>query len=129
MKYAAPLGVIPVFVKAGAIVPRNKPVQYAGERQDKDMELVVYTGTDADFVLYEDDQETYAYEQGEYCAIGIRWDEKKHMLSLEACKGKTDYLLPCRFRVKVLYPQKGGEIRTEQKDILYTGEPLKLKFN
>ena len=71
----APLERIPVFVRAGSIVPMTEPMQFVDEDRNAAYELRVYTGADATFVLYEDAGDGYAYERGEYALICIEWNE------------------------------------------------------
>lgn len=75
----APLDRVPIFVKQGSILPLGPIVQSAAEAADP-LEIRVYGGRDADFVLYEDDGDSYAYEHGEKATIGIHWDDKLNTL-------------------------------------------------
>ncbi len=70
----APIDRIPVYVRGGSILVTGNPVQSSAEAQDKLM-IRIAPGADADFVLYEDDGLTYAYERGEYCKTTLHWDD------------------------------------------------------
>jgi len=81
-KVAAPIDQIPLFVKAGSIVPIGTDVQSTATRQGI-AQLLVYPGRDAAFTLYEDDGQTYDYEKGKNTAITeLRWDQAKGRLSV-----------------------------------------------
>jgi alpha-D-xyloside xylohydrolase len=79
---AAPLETIPLFVKAGSIVPMGPFIQYAEEKTNGDIELRVYTGSDGSFSLYEDENDNFNYEKGVYSTIPIQWNESKQTLTI-----------------------------------------------
>lgn len=79
---AAPLARMPLFVRAGSIVPAGPDVQYVDERPDAPITLNVYPGADGTFELYEDDGLTNGYARGAYSRIPIRWDNEKRMLTI-----------------------------------------------
>jgi alpha-D-xyloside xylohydrolase len=60
---------IPLYVKAGSIIPFGPDVQYATEKKWDNLTIKIYPGTDADFVLYEDEFDNYNYEKGDYTEI------------------------------------------------------------
>lgn len=77
----APLQSIPLFVRAGAILPLGLAVQYADEPNDQPLGLRVYTGDDAQFTLYNDVGDGYGYEQGDMGMLSLHWDDKKAILT------------------------------------------------
>lgn len=77
----APLDRIPIFVKAGSIVPLGPIVQSASEPEEP-LEIRIYGGKDADFQLYEDIGDGYAYEQGARTTIHFHWDDRQNALSI-----------------------------------------------
>ncbi len=77
----SPLDEIPILVKAGSIVPMGPVVQSAEEVQDP-MEIRVYGGRDADFLLYEDSGDGYAYENGARATIHLHWDDHRNVLTI-----------------------------------------------
>lgn len=91
----APLSRIPLFVKAGSILPMGPEIQYATESVDP-IELRIYPGQDATFVLYEDANDTYAYEQGEYATIPFSWNEATRDLTIGARQGSFPGMLASR---------------------------------
>lgn len=83
----APLDRIPVYVRAGSIVPMGSEIEYAEQDPDGAIELRVYSGADGSFDLYQDSGDTYDYEKGEHAIIPIRWDENAGALTLGARRG------------------------------------------
>jgi alpha-D-xyloside xylohydrolase len=79
---AAPIDTLPLFVRAGSIVPYGEPVLSTKQAQ-KLARVRVYPGADAEFTLYDDDGRTYAYEKGESRVTRLRWDERAGRLSHE----------------------------------------------
>lgn len=82
-----PLDRIPVFVKAGAVIPMKKGLQYAGDQEKAPLEIHVYPGADGDFTLYEDQGNTYEYEKGAYAVTRICWMEEEHTLRIQKREG------------------------------------------
>ncbi len=83
-----PIDIMPLFVKAGSIIPFGPTMQYATERNADPIELRIYTGEDADFTLYEDENDNYNYEKGIYAVIPIHWNEKAKTLTIGDRKGE-----------------------------------------
>ena len=83
---SAPLNTIPLFVKAGSIVPMGPQIQYATQSIDP-LEIRIYKGQNGSFVLYEDEGDTYDYESGKYSQIPFDWDDAKQTLSIGARTG------------------------------------------
>ena len=79
--------------------------------------------------MYEDDNETYGYEKGEYAAVDIHWNEKQKKLSVSKLKGAWMPATEQRvFRVKVLWPQADGRVITKEKQVAYQGQSLVISF-
>jgi alpha-D-xyloside xylohydrolase len=96
----APLDRIPLYVRAGSIVPVGPEIEYATEKSADPIELRVYPGADAEFTLYEDENDTYNYEKGAFAAIPIRWDDAAGKLTIGDRSGKFPGMLEKRtFRV------------------------------
>lgn len=72
---AAPIDTLPLFVRAGSIVPLGSEVESTEDKQSV-VELKVYPGADGDFTLYEDDGKTYAYERGQFTETRFHWSER-----------------------------------------------------
>ncbi|MBP5630907.1 MAG: DUF5110 domain-containing protein [Bacteroidaceae bacterium] len=78
---------VPMFVRAGSIVPLGPVMQHVGEKQWNNLELRVYPGADASFTLYEDEGDSYNYEKGVYSTIPISWNERSRTLTIGERKG------------------------------------------
>ena len=77
----APLDRMPLFVRAGAIIPMVEGLQYADQKPSGPMEVRVYPGSDGDFDLYEDAGDGYGYEKGEYTLTRLHWNDAQKILS------------------------------------------------
>ena len=82
-----PVGTIPLFVRAGSIVPLGPDLQYTSEKPADPLELRVYAGADGDFTLYEDEGDNYDYEHGDYATIPVHWDNRRKTLTVGARRG------------------------------------------
>ena len=126
-----PLDVMPLYVRAGSIVPMGPFVQYATERPDADYEIRVYPGADGTFTVYEDDNETYNYEKGQYATYDLTWNEAKKTLSIGARKGTYPGLVKARkLNIVLVNPANATAINpaTATKSVTYTGAPVSLSF-
>jgi alpha-D-xyloside xylohydrolase len=121
----APLDRLPLFVRAGSIIPMGPDVQYAAEKPGSPIELRVYPGADGDFVLYEDENDNYNYEKGAYSVIPFHWDDAKHTLTIGARKGQFPGMIQSRkFRVVVVRNDHGigiGGTAQVDKEAEYSG--------
>ena len=125
------LDVFPLFVKAGTILPIGPRIQYATEEIGQPMEIRIYRGKDASFTLYEDDNETYDYEKGEYATIDFNWNDKTRTLSISDQKGSFKGIQPNKtFHITVVDTTNGIGIGSSQptKSIEYTGKPVVVKL-
>jgi alpha-D-xyloside xylohydrolase len=77
----APIDRMPIFVRAGSIVPLGPDIQYASQNRDP-LEIRIYPGKDADFELYQDAGDGYAYERGERAIIRLHWNDKTHEITV-----------------------------------------------
>lgn len=94
--YATPADRLPVFVKAGTILPWGPEVQYSTEKKWDALEVRVYPGADGRFVLYEDENDNYNYEKGMYSTIDFSWDEATRTLTIGDRKGSFPGMLKSR---------------------------------
>ena len=81
----APIDIIPLFVKAGSILPMGAPIESTNEKQ-KLAKIRIYPGNDADFSVYNDDGTTYAYEKGENQITKLHWNNASSKLSSTGTK-------------------------------------------
>jgi alpha-D-xyloside xylohydrolase len=119
---AAPLETIPLFVRAGSIVPTVDPMQFMDERPDGPYEIRSYCGTDATFTLYEDAGDGYGYEQGGFAIVKFSWSEARGELTIGAREGNFPGLVENREFRLVLISDLGSKIKL----INYTGGELKI---
>ena len=70
----APYERIPLYVRAGSIIPMGPDMEWTDEKPLEEVTLMVYPGANSDFTLYEDDGLTYGYERGEYAVTRIHWN-------------------------------------------------------
>jgi alpha-D-xyloside xylohydrolase len=87
IKAAAPTERIPLYVRAGSIIPIGPEIQYTGEKSGTPVTLYVYTGQDGSFTLYEDGGSDYSYEKGAFATIPVVYDNARGQLTLGARKG------------------------------------------
>jgi len=125
----APIQTLPLFVRAGSILPYGPMIQFAAAKADP-LELRVYRGADGDFTLYEDEGDNYNYEKGVYATIPIRWDEKKQTLMIGARHGQFPGMLRERtFRIVWVKPEHGVGIDSTDKadaEVRYSGNMLSI---
>lgn len=125
----APYGRIPLFVRAGSIVPVGPSMEWSDEKPADDIRLFVYPGADAQFTLYEDDGLTYGYEKGQYATIPVRWDDASRVLTIGPREGTFPGMLSERsFTVVVADPSdpKPYDPDIPGKVVSYRGEELKV---
>ena len=84
---AAPIDRLPLFVRAGSVLPLSPVQQWSGENPDGPLELRIYPGADGAFTLYEDEGDGYAYEKGRYAALPVRWDDDARTLHFGPIEG------------------------------------------
>jgi alpha-D-xyloside xylohydrolase len=125
IKAAADITTMPLMVRAGAIVPMGPQVQYATEKPADPIELRVYPGADGNFVLYEDENDTYAYEKGVYATIAFHWNDTKKVLTIDPRKGTFPGMMAKRtFKVVIVGTEHGTGIEdtaTADKTVTYDG--------
>jgi len=92
----APLNRIPLYVRAGSIVPVGPAIEHTGEKADAPLTLFVYTGANGQFELYEDDGLSYGYEKGESARIPLHYDDAKGVLSIGARSGSFPGMVASR---------------------------------
>jgi alpha-D-xyloside xylohydrolase len=127
-----PLDILPLYVRAGSIVPFGPDVQYATEKPSAPYEIRIYPGANAKFTIYEDDNETYNYEKGQRATYELSWNDAARTLTIGARKGSFPGMVAKRqLNVVLAAPGKNAGLSTEPADaktVLYTGQPLEVKF-
>lgn len=120
------LDYIPLFVKAGSILPAGETMQYVGEKPADNLDIRIYPGADAEFTLYEDEGDSYNYEQGVYSTIKFRWDDKRHRLTISKREGEYPGMLDKRRFNIILIDGDTTEAKTHT--LTYDGRGLKLSI-
>ena len=87
---------VPMFVRAGSILPLGPEMQYVGEKPWDNLEMRVYPGADAQFTLYEDEGDGYNYEKGAYTTILFSWNDRSRTLTIGDRKGQYPGMLQSR---------------------------------
>ncbi len=114
------IATVPLFVKAGGIVPLGPDVQYTGEKSWDSLELRVFPGANGSFTLYEDEGDNYNYEQGKFTEIPILWNDKTRTLTIGARRGGFDGMIARRtFNINM-----NGSVKT----VNYSGKAINVKF-
>lgn len=118
---------IPLFIKAGNIVPFGPNVQFATEKKWDHLEIRVYPGANAEFTLYEDENDNYNYEKGIYSTIAFSWNNAGKTLTIDARKGSfPGMLVERKFHiVKISKDKNSGSIK---KEVIYKGKKLIVKL-
>jgi alpha-D-xyloside xylohydrolase len=126
-----PLDVIPLYVKAGSVLPFGPAVQYAEEKKWDDLEIRVYPGANGKFVLYEDENDNYNYEKGIYSTITFDWDDKTKALTIGERSGSFPGMIANRnFNILLMDTSRDKANMAGQpgKQISYTGKKIAVKF-
>jgi alpha-D-xyloside xylohydrolase len=132
IKADAPIEKIPLFIKAGSIIPMGPYLQYSTEKPADPIELRIYPGANGSFTLYEDENDNYNYEKGIYSTIDFKWDDAKKQLTIGDRKGKFPGMLTKRtFNIVVVKENTGCGIEVCQQPrtvIKYNGAKLIVKL-
>jgi len=131
VKTAAPLDKIPLFIKAGSIIPMGPFIQYSTEKSDP-VEIRVYPGADGKFTLYEDENDNYNYEKGLYSTIEFKWDDATNTLNIGKRQGHFPRMLKTKtFQVVIVSPKHGTGIDATdeiKKVVKYNETELEIVF-
>lgn len=121
-----PIDIIPLYVRAGSIIPFGPKVQYSTEKKWDNLEIRIYQGADGEFILYEDENDNYNYEKGLYSTIRITWNDANRTLSIGDREGSFPGMLKSRkFNIVLVSKDKGiGSIQSSKytKSISYNGK-------
>ena len=127
----APYERVPLFAKAGAIIPYGPAIQYSDEKAPSQITLYVYGGKDGEFKLYEDDGESYDYEKGQYARIPFKFDNKTQTLTIEKREGSYKGMLEERsFNIVYVTPEKPIGYNPDAKGqvVKYDGKRIEVKL-
>jgi alpha-D-xyloside xylohydrolase len=127
-----PLDIMPLYIKAGSILPIGPKVQYATEKKWDNLEIRIYEGANGEFTLYEDENDNYNYEKGIFSTITFNWDNAKKTLTISDRKGSFPGMLAERnFNIVKVSVKNGigNDSETEiVKAVNYTGEKVTVKL-
>ncbi|MCH5311086.1 MAG: DUF5110 domain-containing protein [Prevotella sp.] len=112
---------VPMFVRAGSILPLGEEMEYVGQKVSNNLEIRIYPGADGSFTLYEDEGDNYNYERGVYAVIPFNWDDARRVLTIGERKGTYPGMLMARTFIIVL---PDGST----KAVEYSGSELKVKL-
>lgn len=115
---------IPLYLRAGTILPFGPDVQYSTEKKWNDLEIRIYPGADGTFTLYEDEFDNYNYENGAYTTITFRWNDADRTLTISDRQGNFPGMLKKRkFRIVLITPASptGDTPMKPARTITYTG--------
>ena len=112
---------VPMFVRAGSILPLGPEMQYVGEKAWDHLEIRIYPGADGSFTLYEDEGDNYNYEKGVYATIPFTWNDKTRSLTVGSRQGSYPGMLASR-QFTFILPDGTS------KNVSYNGESLTIKF-
>jgi alpha-D-xyloside xylohydrolase len=127
---AAPIDRMPLFVRAGSIVPMGPDVEYASEKAADPIELRVFAGANGSFVLYEDEGDNYNYEKGAHATIRIDWDDAAKKLTIGERQGTFPGMLEHRtFHIVFAGENRGAGIELSKqadKAVQYSGKAITI---
>jgi len=127
-----PIDLLPLYVRAGSVLPLGPRQQYTGEKDGAPLEIRVYPGADGEFTLYEDENDNYNYEKGAYATIRMRWNDKTRQLTFEDRAGSFTGMQASRtFRVLVVDEQHGTGVGADDapaKEVQYAGKKTTVKL-
>ena len=124
-KVPAPYGRMPLYVRAGSIVPFGQPIQWSDEKPAEVLDICVFKGADGTFTLYEDENVNYNYEKGLCAMIDFRYDDAAGELTIGARRGEFPGMLEQRqFNVVVISDRSVSD----RFPVIYNGEELTIKI-
>lgn len=116
-----PLDIIPLYIKAGAIMPVSPDVQYSSEKEWDNLTLQVYEGANGEFTLYEDEGDNYNYESGKYTTITFQWNDANKTLHISDRQGTYSGMYANRKFMIALIKKSGAQKEVLEKEITYSG--------
>ncbi len=127
----APLAKLPLYVRAGSIVPMGPTMEWSTEKPADPIEVRVYPGADGDFTLYEDENDNYDYTKGQHATISLHWDDAAKTLTFGAREGSFPGMLGTHtFNVVVVGEGKGVGISdgtAQAHAVTYKGDRVVVK--
>lgn len=109
------IGELPIFVKAGAIIPTVKPAQNMALIDSTQIEIHIYTGADGEFMLYEDDGLTGQYQKGKFATQEIIYSNKQRTLTIKPVQGNYAGMDKARRYEVIFHGLEQGCIKVDKK--------------
>jgi alpha-D-xyloside xylohydrolase len=126
----APLATMPLYVRAGSIIPLGPDIQYTGEGADAPIEFYIYTGQDAHFTLYEDEGDNYTYEQGLFARTPVSWDEQLQQFTIGSREGSYPGMPASReFRLIVVSEGIAQLDDAKALSLVYSGQKIDVDLS
>jgi len=124
----APVDIMPLYIRAGSIVPMGPFQQYTSEKRSDTLEIRIYAGADGHFTLYEDEGDNYNYEKGKYATTDLEWNDKARTLTIKDRKGSYAGM-PGQLTFNLVLVNRNNGIglatpTTYDKVIRYTGKAM-----
>jgi alpha-D-xyloside xylohydrolase len=133
LQAAAPLERLPLYVRAGAILPLGPEEEYADQKPDGPIELRIYPGANGTFTLYNDEGDNYDYEKGSHATIILTWSDAGRTLTFGPRNGTYPGMArQVTFHIVLARPGHGtGEpvTATPDKTVTYTGAEQTVRFD
>jgi len=114
------LATIPLYVRAGTILPLGPIKQHTGEKLERPLSISIHSGADASFLLYEDDGRSFNYRKGEWMGIELHWTDARRVLTLRLAPNSR-ILPPIRRRFEAKFEQAVLNVH-------FDGEPIEVAF-
>lgn len=118
---------IPLFVKAGSILPLGPTKQSTFEDTEEPWEIRIYPGANGTYSVYEDEGNNYNYEKGQFCTFDLNWNNTDRTLTISDRKGKfTGMKKKITFNVIMVSPQSGTGVyqSTPDRTVTYSGKSM-----
>lgn len=129
---AAPIDIMPLYVKAGSIIPMGTVMEFATEKPADTIELRIYPGADGKFDYYEDENDNYNYEKGNYATFKLSWNDKLRQLSISDTKGNFPGMIRKHtFNVVLVKEDHGSNVGVAnkiEKAVSYVGKSVTIKL-
>jgi alpha-D-xyloside xylohydrolase len=125
----APIEIMPLYLKAGSIIPMGPFLQSTSEKPADPIELRIYPGTDGKFELYEDENDNYNYEKGKFAIIPFSWNDKAKIVTIGERRGEFLGMVKERtFNIVLVNPSSGIGLEPSKtfKTIHYSGNSIKI---
>lgn len=126
----APLDKLPLFVRAGSIIPMGPTMEWSTQKPADPIEIRIYPGADGDFTLYEDENDNYNYVKGQHATIQFHWDDQTRTLNIAARQGTFPGMMD-KHRFNIVVVAEGNGIGTKEavptRGVDYLGNPVEVR--